>query len=63
MSKSQAKRRMEASLFHLGCKIHCLSTTTTKIKHVAPQANMVLRSSDNQNERETELHISRYLVL
>ena len=28
-----------------------------------PQANMVPRSSDNQNERETELHISRYLSL
>ena len=28
-----------------------------------PQANMALRSSDNQNERETELHISRYLPL
>ena len=28
-----------------------------------PQANMAPRSSDNQNERETELHISRYMPL
>ena len=34
-----------------------------KLNILPPQANMAPRLSDNQNERETELHISRYLSL